>query len=81
MKVGITSYTTRKLSLDATIAALRRLDIKYISIKSYHLALDSTPDQRKAVARKIADAGLTMMGCGVIGLENDEAEIRRAVSF
>ena len=81
LKVGITSYTTRKLSLDATIAALRRLDIKYISIKSYHLALDSTPDERKAVARKIADAGLTMMGCGVIGLENDEAEIRRAFDY
>lgn len=81
LKLGITSYTTRKLSLDETIAALKRLEIRYISLKSFHLPLESTPEERKAVGRKIADAGLTLMGCGVIGLKNDESAIRYALDY
>ena len=81
LKLGITSYTTRKLSLDDTIAALQRLDIHYISIKAFHLAMDSTTAERQAVARKVKEGGLTLMGCGVIGLKNDEAEIRNAFDY
>ncbi len=81
LKVGITSYTTRELSLDETIAALKRLGIRYISIKSFHLPLESSEEERQAVRRKISDAGLTVMGCGVIGLNNDESEIRQAFEY
>ena len=81
LKVGLTSYTTRKLSLDETIAALKRLDIRYISIKSMHLPLESTKAERKAAGRKIADAGLTLMGCGVLKLENDEKQIRETFDY
>ena len=81
LKVGLTSYTTRKLSLDETIAALKRLDIRYISIKSIHLPLESTKAERKAAGRKIADAGLILMGCGVLKLENDEKQIREALDY
>ena len=81
LKVGLTSYTTRKLTLDETIVALKRLDIRYISLKSTHLPLESSKSQRKAVARKIADAGLTLMGCGVLSLENDEKQIRDTFDY
>ena len=81
LKVGLTSYTTRKLSLDQTIAALKRLDIRYISIKSMHLPLESTKAERQAVGRKIADAGLTLMGCGVLSLKNDEKQIRDTFDY
>ena len=81
LKLGITSYTTRELSLDETIAALKRLDIGYISIKDFHLAMDSTAAQRQQVGRKVKEGGLTLMGCGVIGLKNDEAQIRHAFEY
>ena len=81
LKVGITSYTTRNLSLDETIAALKRLDISYISIKDFHLAMDSTPEERRTVGRKVREGGLTLMGCGVIGLKNDETQIRHAFDY
>ena len=81
LKVGLTSYTTRKLSLDETIAALKRLDIRYISIKSMHWQLESTKAEREAVGRKSADAGLTLMGCGVLKLENDEKQIRETLDY
>ena len=81
LKVGLTSYTTRKLSLDDTIAALQRFDIKYISLKSVHLSLDSSKAERQEVGRKIADAGLELMGCGVLDLKNDERQIRDVFDY
>ena len=81
LKVGLASYTTRKLSLDDTIAAVKRLQLKYIALKSFHLPLESTTEERKAVGKKLADAGLTLMGCGVINLKNNEKEIRDAFQY
>ena len=81
LKVGLTSYTTRKLSLDQTIAALQRFEIGYISLKSYHLPLNSTKAERREVGRKVADAGLRLMGCGVLELNNDERQIRDTFDY
>src|SRR5215203_3511578 len=70
-KIGIASYTFRKMSLDDTIKALQRLDLHYISIKDFHLPLTSTAEQRKAVVQKLKDGGITALSCGNITMEND----------
>ncbi len=80
LKLGITSYTTRKLSLDDTIKAVKRVGLSYISLKDFHLALKSTREERQAVAAKIKAAGLSLVGCGVINLK-DEAEMRNAFEY
>jgi len=80
-KIGIASYTFRKMSLDDTIKALQRLDLHYISIKDFHLPLTSTAEQRKAVVQKLKDGGITALSCGNITMENDEANIRRAFDY
>ena len=80
-KVGVASYTFRKFSLDDTIKALQRLDLKYISIKDFHLSLNSTTEERKAAVDKLKAAGITPMSCGNITMENDEANIRRAFQY
>lgn len=80
LKLGITSYATRKLSLDDTIKAVKRLGLQYISLKDVHLSLKSTKEERQAVAAKIKDAGLQLVGCGVITM-NDEAAARHAFEY
>ena len=80
-KVGIASYTFRKLSLDDTIKALQRLNLKYISIKDFHLALTSTKTERATAMQKLRDAGITPLSCGNITMQNDEADIRRAFEY
>ena len=81
MKAGVASYTFRKFSVDDTIKAMKRLDLKYISIKDFHLPLDSTTEQRKSVVQKFKDAGITPVSCGNITMKNDEADIRRAFEY
>jgi sugar phosphate isomerase/epimerase len=81
LKVGMTSYTTREYPLEASIKILKSLGVGYVSIKDVHLPLGSTKEERKAARGRIEKAGLTIMGCGVISLKNNEAEIRRALEY
>lgn len=80
-KVGVASYTFRKLSVDDTIKAMKRLDLHYISIKDFHLSLNSTTAERKAVIQKFKDAGITPLSCGNITMQNDEKNIRNAFEY
>src|SRR5438270_6931692 len=81
LKVGIASYTFRYLPLEATIAAIRRVGVDYVSIKDFHLPLKSTKEQRQEVVRKFRDAGITPLSCGVVNMTDDEAEIRNAFEY
>ena len=81
LKVGVASYSLRGLKLDAAIEAIRRVGLKYVSIKDIHLPLASTPDERKSATQKFRDAGITPLSCGVVTMENDEANVRRAFEY
>ena len=80
-KVGIASYTFRKMSVDDTIKSLQKLGLNYISIKDFHLSLTSSLEERKAVIEKFKNAGITPLSCGNITMENNEQNIRRAFQY
>lgn len=80
-KAGIASYTFRKMSLENTILALQKLDLKYISIKDFHLSLKSSADERKAAMQKLKDGGITPLSCGNITMDNTEASVRQAFEY
>jgi inosose dehydratase len=82
LKVGMTSYSTRKLSVDDTIACCRRVGIQYIALKDVHLKLTSTQEERSSMRKKFADSGIQIVGCGVIYLrKNTEEEVRTAFEY
>ena len=80
-KMGIGSYSFRKLSLENTIKAMQDLDLKYISIKDFHLSLKSTAEERRGVIDKFKQAGITPLSCGNITMENDESNVRHAFQY
>ena len=81
LNVGLTTFSTRKLSLDDTVGLLAKVGVENIALKSFHLPLRSSPGERAAVRRQLADAGLELRGCGVVGLKNDEADMRRKLDY
>jgi inosose dehydratase len=81
LKVGIASYTYNKLPLDVAVDAVRRVGVSYVSIKDAHLPLKSTAEERKAVVKKFRDAGITPISCGVVGMNDNESEIRNAFEY
>lgn len=81
LKFGIASYTFRKMSLEDTIKAVQRMNLKYISIKDFHLALTSSTAERQLAMQKLKAAGITALSCGNITMQNDEKDIRRAFDY
>jgi inosose dehydratase len=81
LKVGVASYTLRKLPLEQAITAIQRVGLRYVSIKDFHLPLTSTAEERRAVARRFQEAGITPLSCGNVSMQNDAANIRQAFEY
>ena len=79
-ELGLASYTLRKFKLDETLAMTKRVGLKYICLKDFHLPLNTTPVQIGKVAAKVKRAGLLLYGGGVIYMKN-EAEVHRAFDY
>ena len=81
LKVGIASYSFRGVPLDACVKGIQRVQLHYVSIKDFHLKLKSSTEERKAVAQKFRDAGITPISCGVITFKNNEADARNSFEY
>ncbi|MHB8519534.1 MAG: sugar phosphate isomerase/epimerase family protein [Limisphaerales bacterium] len=81
LKLGLTSYSLRKFTLDQAIAMTRQLGMKYISLKDMHLPYKTTTAERQEARKKIEAAGLVLMGGGVIYMDSNEAEIRALFEY
>jgi inosose dehydratase len=79
-KLGLASYTTRSFTLDQTITMAQRVDLKHISLKSFHLPLDASENDCKAAADKIKDAGIDFYAAGVIYM-NKKEEVDQAFNY
>ncbi|MHC4359352.1 MAG: sugar phosphate isomerase/epimerase family protein [Planctomycetota bacterium] len=79
-ELGLASFSFRKFSLDETLAITQKLGLKYICLKSFHLPLESSPEEIEAVAKKVKQAGLELYGGGVISMKT-EAEVHRAFEY
>jgi sugar phosphate isomerase/epimerase len=76
----LASYTTRKFDLETTVAMTRRVGLTAICLKSFHLALDATPEAISAAVEKVTAAGLDLYAGGVITMK-DEAQAKQAFAY
>jgi len=83
LKIGVATYTARDLPIEEAIKVVKRVGLKYISIKNVknHIDLSHTTEERKQRAQMFRDAGLVPLSVGNVGMKNDEADIRRAFEF
>jgi sugar phosphate isomerase/epimerase len=81
LRVGVCSYSLRAFPLAETLQDIKRVGVRYLSLKEVHLPLSSTPEQRKQVRQQAEDLGLSITSCGVIYLKNEEAEMRQALDY
>jgi sugar phosphate isomerase/epimerase len=78
--LGIASYTFRTLSLDDTIATVKRLGITKLALKSMHMPLEGSAAEIQATAQKVRDAGLDLYGVGVIYMKTEQ-EVNNAFEY
>jgi sugar phosphate isomerase/epimerase len=75
LKIGLASYSVRKLPLDKAIETCKAAGVKYINLKDVHLSRKDPADAIKATANKIRAAGLTIMGGGTINMPDKDQPI------
>lgn len=80
IRLGLASYTLRKMNLDDTLAVCQKLDLRHISLKDFHLKLDSTDAQIAEAVKKCKDAGVEVGSGGVIYMKS-EAEVDAAFVY
>jgi len=78
--LGLASYTFREFSLAETLTMTRRLGLKRIALKSFHLPLESPVEDIRAAATRVAEADFDLYGGGVIYMETPE-EVDRAFAY
>lgn len=79
-KLGLASYTLRKLSLDEVIGVCKRLGLSSVALKSMHMPLDGSAEEIKSMAGKVREAGLNLYGAGVIYMKTGQ-EVNEAFDY
>jgi sugar phosphate isomerase/epimerase len=79
-ELGLASYTLRKFDLAKTIELTKRVGLKHIALKDFHLAMNSTPEQLRAAAAQVKEAGLDLYGCGVVYMRNEQ-QVNQAFDY
>jgi len=79
-ELGIASYTFRKFSLEDTLAMTKRLNIKNITFKDYHLPLTASDEDIANTISKVQQAGINLYGGGVIYM-NNETDVDNAFEY
>ncbi|MHB8973373.1 MAG: sugar phosphate isomerase/epimerase family protein [Pirellulaceae bacterium] len=80
LRLALASYTLRNFNLEKTLAMTQRVGLDAICLKSMHLPLDATPDQIRAAAEQVKQAGILLYGGGVIQMSN-AAEVNQAFEY
>ncbi len=71
--LGFAGYSFVKFDLDKSIAMMKRLAVDHLSIKEFHLPLNSSQETIDAVKKKLSDAGIKPYTVGVIYMRSKEA--------
>lgn len=80
-KVGIAGYSFVRLNdLEKSLATMKRVDVKYLCIKDFHLPFKSTDAEIAAFHAKLKDYGVTGYAVGPIYMKT-EAEVNNAFEY
>lgn len=76
-KLGIATFSFREFQRGLMIRTMKRLKIENVCIKSFHLPLESTPQEIRQAVREFKEASINIVGGGVIPLmRDDDSDIR-----
>ncbi|MDQ6813799.1 MAG: sugar phosphate isomerase/epimerase [Bacteroidota bacterium] len=73
LPVGIAGYTFNKFDLEKSIAMMKRINVKNLSLKEFHLPINSNDEKIKSVMAQFAAADINVYAVGVIYMKTKQA--------
>ena len=80
LNLALASYSLRKFPVNYVISAMKRLRLTGITLKSFHLPLESGQSAIAEVRSVFKQHQIDVYGCGVIGMKN-AADVERAFTY
>ncbi len=81
LRLGIASYTFRKFDRAQLLAFMKQLRMSNLNLKDVHLPM-SSPEQVKAAAAELRDAGMNLTAVGTITFnKDDDADVRAKFEY
>lgn len=74
LKIGVATYSLRKLSRAQALDALKALHVEYVSVKEMHLPYKATPEDLAAGRKEFEAAGLKILSGGNNSINKDTDE-------
>jgi inosose dehydratase len=78
--LGMAGYTFKGLTIERTIEIMNYIGVNYLSVKDFHMPLNSTQEQINSIVGKFKAAGITVYTVGVIYMKTEE-EVDRAFEY
>ncbi|MEY3433497.1 MAG: hypothetical protein RL131_1433 [Bacteroidota bacterium] len=78
--LGFAGFSFLRFDLDKTIAMMKKLGVPNLSLKEFHLPLNSNQQAIDAVRKKLTDGGINMYTVGVVYMRSKEA-VDQAFSY
>ena len=71
--VGMAGYTFAQFNVDKTIEMMKRIGVTNLSLKDFHMPLNSTAEQIYAIIGKFKSAGINVYTVGVIYMRTPQS--------
>jgi inosose dehydratase len=71
--IGMAGYTFLNFDVATSIEMMKKLDVRNISVKDFHLPLNSSDEKIKEVLQQFKDGGINVYTVGVIYMKSKEA--------
>jgi sugar phosphate isomerase/epimerase len=71
--LGMAGYTFKEFTVEETIEMMNRIGITNLSMKDFHMPMNSTREQINAVLEKFKTAGINVYTVGVVYMETRES--------
>ncbi len=71
--LGMAGYTFREFSVEQTIEIMKKVAISNLSLKDFHMPMNSTKQQIDSVIAKFKNAGINVYTVGVVYMKSKEA--------
>ena len=73
LSIGMAGFTFYKFDVEKTIAMMKRVGVLNLSLKEFHLPLNSNAETIQTTLKKFKDAGINIYTVGVIYMKSKEA--------
>jgi sugar phosphate isomerase/epimerase len=78
--IGMAGYTFKEFSVEKTIVMMKRIGVTNLSLKDFHMPMNSTQEQINAVIAKFKSAGINVYTVGVVYMKT-QASVDQAFEY